>query len=120
MRVTLEGNMLQVNVVDLFEGLSADNLAEIADSLAVTDQVIDQVVKQILEGWTDLGSHAGKSHHAPAVPYAGLDKAIRDVASKSSFVAKAEIVRLEEALLYQTKRADGLSDELAALRRRRE
>lgn len=98
MRAEIVDSKLQIDVVDLFEHLDSDTLMSIADHVAITDQVIEFVTQQILDGWTEMDSHGGKLANASPSPCTGLDKAVREVAKRSSEVAKIEIERLETAL----------------------
>ena len=116
MRAEIVEGKLQVDVIDLFEGLDAEKLMSLADSLAVTDQVIEFVVQQILDGWTALDSHGGTCVHASPVPSTGLDKALREVAKRSSEVARKEIARLEAALDKERRDSTELRRELAKAR----
>lgn len=97
MNADLKKGMLSVNLYDVFESLSPEELIELVDSLACTDAVIKHVADQIIDGWTELGSHGGKSagNHTA---YGALDEAIRRVAEASGEVAKKEIAALCDSL----------------------
>lgn len=82
---------------DLFEHMEPEQKRSIVDTLACESDVIDFVAQQIIDKWTELGSH-GFTGVAVVEPYRGLDKAWRDVAKASGDIAKREIVRLEKSL----------------------
>jgi hypothetical protein len=53
------------------------------------------MTQQIIDGYTDNGSHGAKGI-TTAEPIYPLEKAIREIAKMSSVIAKEEIERLEE------------------------
>lgn len=103
MKLSYHDGYLTFSVEDLFDDLSLDTLNRIIDQLACQDAVIDQVARQILVGWTELGSHGAISPIAEVSPKGGIDLAIREVSRRANEVAKCEISRLEAALLYVKK-----------------
>jgi hypothetical protein len=117
LQVEIVEGKLQVEVVDLLERVDADKLMSLADNLAITDQVIQFVVQQILDGWTELDSHAGTCVRPSPDPCTALDTAVREVAKRASEVARKEIERLEETLRKERRESEELSQQLADLRR---
>ena len=98
MKAKVDGCNLTIDLYELMESLSADEQRSLADALSVQDAVIGFVVQQILDGWTDFSSRAGRVCTAGPAPSHGLDWACREVAKRAGEVAKAEIERLESAL----------------------
>ena len=95
-RTTLRS--IVIDIYELVQELPEDGVRTLADALAVRDEVIKQVAQQILGDWTDLDSRAALSCEAHAEPRTGLDWAMREVAKRSSEVARDEIKRLESSL----------------------
>jgi hypothetical protein len=116
MKPTIEAGMLTINVYELIDELDDHELDAIADAVAVRDRVIKAVVQQVLDGWTDTMSHAGRECIAPAEPRTGLDWACREVAKRSGDVAASEIAGLERAVVYANKRIKELLEDLRKVR----
>jgi len=96
MRVTVDPkDNLLINIGDLLEHMSPEALVNIAELVSIQDAVIKNVADQILTGWTEQDSHGCKGCHAWEAN-TPLDKAIREVATRSSRVAEDFIVRLEK------------------------
>lgn len=93
----IEGRRVSFNVTDILESLGHDDLVDLIDSLACQDLVIKHVTDQILDGYTEHGSHGFRGGAEPS-PRIGLDDARRRIARASNDVARAEIDRLVEAL----------------------
>lgn len=113
-----------INIGDFVESVyrsaDAEQQREIADSLACIDPVIDFVVEQIVEGWTELSSQAARDFPAKSEPATALDRARRFVALHAGDVAAEEAGRLQQALALVEKRAanaerrfDALLDEVS-------
>lgn len=98
MKVTLENGDLKINLTDALDHLSADEKRSVADHLACQDSIIEDVAAQLLTGWTDAGSHGGRSCGADPEPHSPIDRARREIAARASDVAKKEIEDLKSAL----------------------
>jgi hypothetical protein len=94
----IEGGKIVINVYDLIGQLPAENRADIIDALACQDEVIDEVVNQVLDGWTTVGSHAGTTGGGSADAVRGLDGARMRIAKSASDVAAKEIAALAERI----------------------
>ena len=90
MKATVDHGSINISIVSLLEELTPEERFELADALACDDAVFRNVADQIINGWTEMGSHGGKMG-GQAEPHTPLDKAIRAVAIGSGAVAKKEI-----------------------------
>jgi hypothetical protein len=100
MAIKIENGKLIADVTDLLDGLTADEKMEIADTLAITDHVIQYVAQQIVTGWTGAGSH-GCNDSNDAEPISPLGKAIRAIAIGAGSVAAEQVKDLSAAMLRQ-------------------
>lgn len=89
---------LSVNLFDLLEEAPDEKLPKLAVALAVQDPVIDAVVEQLLDGFTEDGSRGYVSVVAAASPSGAIERARRRIAAQAGEVAAREMRRLEEAL----------------------
>lgn len=106
MKATIQGDTLQIRLIELIEAIDPEQLRLFADSLACSDDVIRYVTQQILDKWTEHTSHGMTNYTARAEPTTGLDWAWREVAKRSSEVAAREIERLEDALSKANERIE--------------
>ena len=116
MNVTYESGRLSVNLIDLLDRLTIDEKREVADALACQDDVIDFVSQQLIDKWTEMGSHGPVCCTAEAEPRKGLDRAWRAIAKASGDIAKREIERLEAALVSMTDQRNKACSEIRELR----
>lgn len=119
MRITIEMGKLHLDVAELFESMTPEDKLKLADTMACMDDVISYVAQQILDGWTEQGSH-GRIQCAPSTnpaPCSGLEWAIREVSKRSGFIAAKEILRLQDALKREQEAHQKTADELHPLRR---
>jgi hypothetical protein len=117
MRIKVEKGNLVVDIESMLEGLSATEKLQLADALSCTDEVVTYVAQQILDGWTEHGSHGSKGSVQPEPHPGGLDWAIREVSMRSGFIAAKEIIRLQEALKAEQEKNLKADEENAKLRR---
>lgn len=98
---------LTLDIYCLLEIMSdADKLA-LVEVLACDDAVIKRVAEQILDGYTENGSHGPRSlSHEPSTP---LSIAIRRTAKLAGEVAKREIEDLERRAAEQARIAEEYS-----------
>lgn len=115
MKATIDGDSFSFNVMDLIESLDLEGKRKLADSIACSDDVIEFVTQQILDGWTEFDSHGGISA-ATVEPYHGLDKAIREVSRRAPEVAAKEVKRLEDSLRRSNAKCEQLQAECEQLR----
>ena len=117
MRLTIEGGTLQIDVFSLLEAMTREEKLKLADTLACTDDVITYVAQQIIDGWTEQGSHGSAGSVQPEPHPGGLDWAIREVSMRSGFIAAKEILRLQEALKHAQEKNRLADEENVKLRR---
>ena len=117
MRITIEGSNIKIDVFSLLEALTIGDRLKLADTLACTDEVITYVAQQILDGWTEHGSHGSKGSVQAEPHPGGLDWAVREVSMRSGFIAAKEILRLQEALKKEQEKNLKADEETAQLRR---
>lgn len=98
MKVKLEKGTLCISLCDLLDTLTPEEKRSVADGLACQEEIIADVVAQIIDGSTPLGSWGYED--VPAQPTAGtaLCRARRQIAVAANDVAKNEIRRLEDSL----------------------
>lgn len=92
MNAELNAGKLTLDLFEILENMSGDELMALIDSVSCMDSVIENVSAQIIDGWTEMGSHGSKCYQA--VPFTALDKASRAIAGASSEIAKKEIEKL--------------------------
>ncbi len=96
MKITIDSNLLQLDIYDLVEHMDSDVALRLADAVSLHPAVIEDVTEQILGGWTKLDSRAARGIDCNlSTP---LDRAVREVAKRAGETAKGEIERLEAAL----------------------
>jgi len=118
MRVEITGSNLVIDFWSLLGNLSDEDKHKAADTFSCDGEIIRYVTQQILDGWTEQGSHGGILCTAvpePA-PHNGLDWAMREIAKRAGEVAEKEIKRLEEALKHREEQLQKLHDENRVLR----
>lgn len=84
----------------LLSALTGEQKRELVDSLACEEEIIADVSAQLLTGWTERSSHGRKSCGADAEPSSAIDKARRELASRSGEVANEEIEKLKRSLVW--------------------
>ena len=89
---------------------------EIVDAMSTNSQVIDQVTNQIVDGWTDLGSHGLKGFEASIHPLTGIDRSRRLISKQFNAIQAEEIKKLEIALKEKTDEVYKLQEELSQRR----
>lgn len=97
MRVQVEKDYLKIHINDLLSELEDDDLLKLIDTISCNETVIKNVADQILDGWTEMGSHGarmsnGRSHTA-------LEQARHRIAIESGDIAKTTIEELKKALI---------------------
>ena len=81
---------------ELFDSLSHEEKLQLVEHLACTDSLIQYVTEQILDGWTSGDYMAHGALSMPGNPNGSvLSGAIREVALRSSDVARQEIESLQ-------------------------
>lgn len=94
----IESGRFTIDIASLLDASVATEKRHLAEVLSCDSDIFDHVAAQIIEKWTENDYQGPYSHRADLAPFYGLDKAWRDVAKKSSDIAKSEIERLEAAL----------------------
>ncbi|HCW17719.1 hypothetical protein [Achromobacter sp.] len=111
MNIELKDGRLHFSLIDAIGQLTEDQKRDAITILACDDEVITMVGQQLIDGWTEDGSHGAISCVATATAYRGLDRVLRDVAKASSDIARQEIERLEKALAScEKQRLDALNE----------
>lgn len=96
--VTLDGWKLSLNLYDLIGSMTGEDRAKVIDALACSDEVINEVANQIIDGWTTEGSHAASGCGGNPDATYGLDGARMRIAKASSEIAAKEIAALAEQI----------------------
>lgn len=106
--VRIDGGRLSINIIDMINHLTIEEKRSIIDTLSCDDEVIADVMAQVLDGWTEAGSHGGRigGQSDPSTP---LDKARREIALKASDIAKKEIDELCNTLRWNKADLDRTS-----------
>lgn len=99
MKVTIERGTLSINIHEIFDGLTSDELLEIADSISCTDQVIKNVADQIVYGYTELVSHGSKG--SPESPNTPLQLAQAFIAENHMQITKDYIDSLRKLIRWK-------------------
>jgi hypothetical protein len=123
MTIKYDNGNLVIDLHALLACVDAATRASFIESLACDDEIIRHVTAQILDRWTEsvyAGGSLVTAVPAPASSATPLDTAWREVAKRSSDVAKREIERLEEALGRANKEIGKLRDEYFDLRANRQ
>lgn len=118
MRITIKDGSLLIGISDLLDHLDPEDKDELLKRFACEDQVIRDVAAQLLDGCTEDGWHGRVSTTAIAdttktwTP--AIDACRRDIAKRSSEVAKDEIEALEKALKAAEGRVRDLEERRTA------
>lgn len=102
----LEGSTLKINLYDLIRDMQDEDRAQIIDALSCTEELINEVVNQVLDGWTSMGSHAGKGFGGDPDATRGIDGARMRIAKASSEVAAEEIESLKRQIIRERELGD--------------
>lgn len=114
MQLKYDDGKLSFNAVELIDHMDENAKQNVIEILACSDKVIEYVIAQVLDGWTENGSHGGRLCTASDSPARGLDWAVREVAKRSGDVAEKEIERLESAIRSEQNVIKGLREQLHA------
>jgi len=98
MKLEYKNGNLQFDFFEALEHIPAEQKPALLETLACDDVIIKHVTDQILEGWTENCLHEAISCSAGYSPQTGLDYARREIAKRSSEIAKKEIEKLEKEL----------------------
>ena len=109
MDITLSSGKLCIGLYELMDLMSADDKRKLADTLSCEDSIIEDVASQILDGWTEAGSHGAKGGGEPD-PHYPLGKARREVALRAGDVARQEIEDLRRSLIWSKEREEEYRD----------
>lgn len=92
---------LEFELHSLLECAKDQTKIELIESLACDDAIIKHVTDQILDGWTENCFCGASSFEQTDTVYYGLDYARRQIAKRSSEVAKNTIEELEKTIARQ-------------------
>ncbi len=104
LHIELIGGKLSVNLWSVLEEFTGAERAALIDALACQTEIIDEVMNQVIDGWTSEGSRGGKGGSIYHTTYHGIDHAVRRIAKASGEISANEIARLEAALIDAEKR----------------
>lgn len=90
---------IEISICDMLESMSLENKRSIIDSLACQESILDDVCAQLIDGWTEAGSHGSKGA-VSAFPSCVINKARRKIAASASVIASQEIADLRTALIH--------------------
>lgn len=120
MKIAIEAGHIKINLQDLIEAASTEERATIIDHLACHDEIIDEVMNQVIDGWTTMGGHAGTGYGGNVDAVHGLDGARMRIAKASGEIAAREIERLGDALKREKAHSnDGWAEYHALMARSR-
>ena len=102
------GNLC-VNLNAVIDELTDDQCREFIDGLSCRDSVIKDVTAQLLDGWTERGSHGARSCDPIAEHPGPLSEARLEIASRADEVAVDRIRELESALRWKAASEDRYS-----------
>lgn len=100
MEVTIVDGHLKINFADLVEHLSEDAKIDLIEHLSCDETVIKNVVAQLLQGWTELGSHGPRSY-GKGRPFYGMEVGRARIAAGASEVAAKDISELRRTLVLE-------------------
>lgn len=98
MIVNVKDGVVSMPLSDLLRQCSGPDLKDVIDSIACEEEVITQVMNQVLDGFTELGSSAAKDYPEQPEPWSPIDQARRRIAQSADKVANEVIADLQEAL----------------------
>lgn len=99
MQVKIERGRIILNTIEVLSALSLEDKKSLIETLSCDDEIIANVTAQLLDGWTEQGSH-GATRSGAVEPFCPLDKARREIALRSGEVAKKEIEALCSSLRW--------------------
>lgn len=106
MKATIEGGKLSLDLYDLLGALTDKERADLIDTLAVREEVINEVANQIIDGFTTEGSHGPTGYGGNPDAVFGIDGARMRIAKASGDIAAREIERLADQLKRTQARID--------------
>ena len=98
MKVRYTDGQIQIDIYELLANTPKDQKAVMIEVMACDDDIIKHIVDQLLQGWTENDLAGSRNYTAIQNPKSGLDWACREIAKRSSEVARKEIERLETAV----------------------
>jgi hypothetical protein len=107
MDIKLNGNKLEIDIFDLTDSLDRESLLALADSVSISDAVIKNVIDQVCDGSTEMGSWGYKDDEK-SEPKSPISIFRRQMAIESGRLAEEKIYALEGALkkaAYEHKQA---------------
>lgn len=105
MNTHYENGRLSFDFAALLNSIPDEGKLALVDTLSCEDEIIRNVTAQILDGWTEQGSHGSLlcTAHSDPKPCNALDFARRQIALRAPEVAANEIKRLQDALAHVEK-----------------
>ena len=98
MKVRYTDGQIQIDIYELLANTPKEQKAVMIEVMACDDDIIKHIVDQLLQGWTENDLAGVRNYTAIQNPKSGLDWACREIAKRSSEVARKEIERLETAV----------------------
>jgi hypothetical protein len=108
MNIKYDKGNLVLDLHELLQYVDKDSRIEMIESLSCDEEIIRHVADQIMNGFTKNCFSGGSEIIASAEPTLALDRARRDIAKKSSDIAKLEIEKLEQSIKYWQEQYDRL------------
>ena len=96
MRAKIEDGRISIDLYALVVDIGKEQRAEIIDALACQTDVIDEVMAQVLDGYTSLGSHGPKGGDGSICATTGIDGARARIGMMAGDIAEKRIAALIE------------------------
>ncbi len=100
MKAKIDKGQLSIGLYELLEGCDKETLMELVDSLACLDSVIEQVMNQVLDGWTDMSSH-GCDDTEKTNPFYPIGKFRKAIVDRMGDVANERFRQIERRADHQ-------------------
>lgn len=97
----VDGLSIKLDLYQLVAAMDQDARMELIDLLACNELVMNEVVNQILDGVTTLGSHGPRGVGGNADAWSGINGARMRIAKAASDVAAQEIASLREQIIRE-------------------
>lgn len=127
MKAEIVDHNVCISLPNLLDSLTPEAKRSFIDYLSCEEEIIKDVSDQLLDGWTEAGSHGAKDFFNGVEPRTALDKARRELALRAGETAKDEIKDLiylleqsEQRLALTEKWAHKLTSMLWEIERKNE
>lgn len=111
-----KGNLVfKVNYFDFIDNIPEKETLELIESLSCNDKVIEHVINQIFDGWTENGCSGGE-RSGNTYPTTALEKARERVSKEANWLCRKEVKRLQRVCESKDKLSDAGWDAYHKLR----